>query len=90
MNETWLNNTISNEEILHSSYTILRKDRKDRHGGGVLIAIKTDSFNLVKEFTLNKEEFKELEIVSIELRTVTNKKILYCCCYRPPNADLRW
>ena len=36
VNETWLNNSISNEDILHSGFTIYRKDRKDRYGGGVL------------------------------------------------------
>ena len=29
-------------------------------------------------------------IVSTEIRTVTNKKIIYCCCYRPPDPDLCW
>ena len=42
VNETWLNNSISNEDILHSGFTIYRKDRKDRYGAGVLVAIKTD------------------------------------------------
>ena len=88
VNETWLNNAISNEEILDSEFTIFRIDRNDRRGGGVLIAIKTDSFKSVKEFS--PQEQKELEIVSAELRTVEGKKILYCCCYRPPDADLCW
>ena len=40
VNETWLKNSISNEDILHYGFTIYRKDRKDRYGGGVLVAIK--------------------------------------------------
>ena len=64
--------------------------RKDRYGGGVLVAIKTDSFKSVKEFSPNGEEFEDLEIVSAELRTVTDTNFLFCCCYRPPNADLSW
>ena len=75
---------------MHSGFTIYRKDRKDRYGGGVLVAIKTDSFKSVKEFSPNGEEFEDLEIVSAELRTVTDKNFLFCCCYRPPNADLGW
>ena len=43
-NETWLNQNISNYEILHSSFTIFIRDRSDRGGGGDLIAIKTASF----------------------------------------------
>jgi hypothetical protein len=51
VNETWLNNSISNEDILHSGFTIYRKYRKDRYGGGVLVAMKMDSFKSVKEFS---------------------------------------
>ena len=40
VNETWLNQNISNSEILHSGFKIFRKDRSDRSGGGILIAIK--------------------------------------------------
>ena len=50
VNETWLNQNISNSEILHSGFTILRRDRSDRGGGRVLIAIKTASFKAVKVF----------------------------------------
>ena len=50
VNETWLNQNINNAEILHSGFTIFRRDRSDRGGGGVLIAIKTASFKAVKEF----------------------------------------
>jgi exonuclease III len=60
VNETWLNNSISNEDILPSGFTIYRKDREDRYGAGVLVAIKTDSFKSVKEFSPNGEEFEDL------------------------------
>lgn len=90
VNETWLNSTVSDNEILHSGFSIFRKDRKERSGGGVLIAVKTDSFKTVKEFSLDEYDLQELEIVSTELRTMTDKKILYCCCYRPPDANQCW
>ncbi len=28
--------------------------------------------------------------MSSEVRTATNQKLLYCCCYRPPDANLSW
>ncbi len=31
-----------------------------------------------------------MEIVSSEVRTATNQKRLYCCCYHPPDANLSW
>ena len=42
VNETWLNQNISNSEILQSGFTIFRRDRSDRGCGGVLIAIKIE------------------------------------------------
>ena len=39
INETWLNSDFDNQELLHTGYTIYRKDRLNRNGGGVLIAI---------------------------------------------------
>jgi exonuclease III len=90
MNETWLNSTVSDQEILHPGFSIFRKVRKERSGGGVLIAVKTDSFKTIKEFSPDGEDLQELEIVSTEFRTVTNKKILYCCCYLPPGDDQCW
>ena len=86
----WLNSTVSNNEILRPGFSIFRKDRKERSGGGVLIAVKTDFFKPVKQFSSDKYDLQELEVVSTEVRTVTDKKILYCCCYRPPDAKQCW
>ena len=50
VNETLLNQNINNSEMLPSVFTIFSRDRSDRGGGGVLIAMKTASFKAVKEF----------------------------------------
>ena len=68
VNETWLNQNISNSEILHSGFTIFRRDRSDRGGGGVLFAIKTASFKAVKGFKPESEaELQQLEIIFAKL-----------------------
>lgn len=90
VNETWLNDTIYDAEILHPGYTIFRKDRINRSGGGVLIGIKTGSFKSVKEFLPNLNNLQDLEIVSVDLVTASNHNILFCSCYRPPDADFSW
>ena len=91
VNETWLNQNISNSEILHSGFTIFRRNRSDRGGGGVLIAIKTASFKAVKEFKPESEaEFQQLEIIFAKITKLTGQRILFCFCYRPSNEDPSW
>ena len=46
VNETWLNESIDNSEILKDNYTIFRKDRSHNRAGGVLIAIKNAVFQV--------------------------------------------
>ena len=48
---------MGNSEILHSCFTVFRRDlhRSFRGGGRVLIAVKTASFKGVKEFKLESE-----------------------------------
>ena len=90
VNETLLNENISNSEILNSDYIIFRKDRVGRNGGGVLVAIKSSSFSSVKEFVSNLDVMKELEIVSAIVKTTSNQNILFSSCYRPPDAERTW
>ena len=85
VNETWLSNNVYNAEILHSGYTIFRKDRKSR-GGGVLLGIKSETFKSVREINHNHD----LEISVAELTTSSSMNLLICSCYRPPDADQTW
>lgn len=91
VNETWLDKNISNFELLNEDYTIYRKDRISGRAGGVLIAVKNDSFKSVKQyFPVQSDELDQLEIVSAELYTIHDQKILFCSCYRPPNSGSSW
>ena len=86
-----VNQNISNSKILHSGFTIFRRDRSDRGGGGVLIAIKTASFKAVKEFKPESEaELQQLEIIFANIATLTGQRILYCFCYRPMKTQVGW
>ena len=77
VNETWLNQSISNSEKLHSGFTIFRRDRSDRGGGGVLIAVKAASFKAVKKFKPESEaELQQLEIIFVKITTLTGQRVL--------------
>ena len=67
-------------------YEIYRKDRESRVGG-VLLAVKSSSFSAVHELV---EERCELEMISVELTTVSRTKLCVCCCYKPPNSNSNW
>ena len=76
--------------IVDPEFTIYRKDRVNRRSGGVLVAVRTESFQSVKEYSPHMDGLEQLEIVATEVKTAFDQKLLFCCCYRPPDADLPW
>jgi hypothetical protein len=44
LTETWLHKNISSAEFFDASYTVFRRDRDIKRGGGVLIALKNETF----------------------------------------------
>lgn len=83
--ETWLTQDIENNELLPSGYNIYRKDRDLRAGGGVLLAVKENSF-ASSQIAIDLDT-DDLEIIAAEICTASKSKHLLCCCYRPPNVD---
>ena len=88
ISETWLNANILDQELFPlSDFTVFRKDRKDRNGGGVLIAAKANSFKSMREYVPDSENLKDLELVCAEMTTFCNKKVLFCSIYWPDPDD---
>ena len=92
VNKTWLNKNNRNSEIFHSGFTIFRRDRCHRGGGGgVLIVIKTVSFKAVKEFEPESEaELQQLEIIFEKITKLIGQRILFRFCDRQPSEDPSW
>ena len=40
--ETWFDSSVLDHKVLPSSYAIYRRDRQDRRGGGVFLAVHND------------------------------------------------
>ena len=77
--ETWLDDTVTDQEISISGYSVLRKDR-NRHGGGVAMYIRQDiAFNPRTDFDDNN-----LESIWCELLLNKTKPIIVGTVYRPP------
>ena len=81
LNETRLDETISNSEISIDKYTLVRNDRT-RHGGGVAMYIR-NSINFNVRNDLHDEA---LEFLCVEISKPKVKPFLISTWYRPPNS----
>ena len=81
--ETWLNDSVLDSELL-AGYSIFRRDRLGRTGGGVLVAVK-DTIRTKRRYDLERNN---VEFVVVELFQENMKSILLYTFYRPPNSSL--
>ena len=83
INESKIDDTVSDDEIHINGYNIIRNDR-NRNGGGVLMYIrKPISFAERKDLVPDS-----LEIICVEIKKPYNKSFLVCAWYRPPSTDI--
>ena len=76
--ETWLNENVSNCE--NENYTVYRRDRCNKRGWGILLAIKnTHESRLIRNITSHL-------IITVSVKGV-NTSVLFVLCHRPPSAD---
>ena len=90
LTETWLNHSISSEEVFHNKYEVFRRDRSDsasekKDGGGVAIAINKDF--LAQQHGDMQSDAEDLW-VSIE--SEKRDKIFICCVYLPPGDTVAY
>jgi exonuclease III len=81
LNETMLDETIADNEVLIDGYEITRKDR-NRHGGGVLLYIR----NTINYKLRNELMIESLEMVTVEVMKPKAKSFLVNAWYRPPSS----
>ncbi|XP_060607821.1 uncharacterized protein LOC132759963 [Ruditapes philippinarum] len=80
--ESWLDNSVTDNEVIIQGYNVIRKDR-NRSGGGVCLYIHEDL-----AFTERQDlETEHLEIVWADLLLPKTKPILINSCYRPPKQS---
>ena len=76
--ESWLLDSVYDQEILPSNYIIYRKDRPSR-GGGVLVAVN----NVFESMCLPSPS--DLETVTIKIGCSLD--LILCTSYVPPNSS---
>jgi exonuclease III len=82
INETWLDSSVHDFEIMVNDYNVIRKDR-NRNGGGVCLYIKEQ---------LEHKHRPDLELETVECQWVEipnkhSRPLLLCNVYRPPDAN---
>ena len=78
--ETWLSDTVSDDEIVIPGYNCVRRDRQEKSGGGVAIFCR-DSINFtVREYLNNANG-----AVWIQVNRKNCKPLVVGCIYRPPD-----
>ena len=83
VNESKLDNTITDGEIHIPGYVITWKDR-NRHGGGVALYIKENiSFSVRHDLAP-----AQLEIICLVINLPYNRSFLVSTWYRPPSANI--
>ena len=80
--ETWLSESDGDEYNI-SGYTLYRKDRQDRRGGGVALYIR----NSLDAQVLNLDKENNAESIWVRIMDTNSKGIIIGACYRPPNSD---
>lgn len=82
LTETWLHADIRDSEVFPTipDFTLYRHDRKNRRGGGVLIAIK----NTLSSSLIFRDANLELIWLLVYSTTV---KAVFGVCYRPPDSN---
>ena len=83
MNETWLDENISDDELHLTGYNIIRRDR-DSFGGGV--AVYFDEHLQFNHINMEADR-PNIEVIWFELIPTKSKKILLNSLPRPPNFD---
>ena len=83
ISESWLDSSITDEEIKIDGYSLIRGDR-NRNGGGVCLYIK-NNIPHNRRMDLNTSS---LESLWIDLLFPKTKPITVGACYRPPNSSI--
>ena len=86
VSETFLNDRIFDREVNIAGYSIIRRDRINKGGGGLVVYV------LNKHRYIRREDLEgnELESIWIELCPNNSKSFLVCNVYRPPDSSVEW
>ena len=83
--ETKVNDLVSNNILFPSGFQIFRQDRKDREGGGVVLAVRDEYYSTLMSIPL-ESTFSEYVVVKVIVGT---EKLNVVVLYNPPRDHRR-
>ena len=90
LNETYLNHSISHEELHNSGYSFVRADRTDaagKHDGGEVLVYYNSRYEVkLYENGVNCSSHVDTAWMSIKLKNT--RDIMLCSLYRPPDGNI--
>ena len=87
--ETFLNPSISSNQVTINGFSHIRKDRsdtQDKSGGGLILYFR----NSITCKRRPEIEISNIETIWSEISMPNSKPFLICTAYRPPNATSDW
>jgi len=81
--ETWASKQVFDAELSIEGFTVIRRDRCDRNGGGAILYVK--DFLMPEEHTkLMSSEFEESAWCTVKIHSL---QLLVGVCYHSPNSE---
>lgn len=84
--ETFLHSDIENKRLQLENYSIERKDRMNKHGGGIIVYI-SEKLSYTRRFDL---EVNDIESICLQVNHSKKDRFLICFVYRPPSSNQTW
>jgi exonuclease III len=84
--ETFLSDKVQDSEVAIPGYSLHRRDRGDRKGGGIAVYI-SEHLPAIRRPDL---EHSQIEAVWLEVRPIGIKPMLVCHIYRSPSSQVNW
>ena len=89
MCETFLTNSVSDEQLKLEGFDLIRKDRSEtqnKAGGGIILYFRK-SINYKRRCEI---EATNIETLWVEISLPNAKPFLICTVYRPPSSNSEW
>ena len=88
-NETWLNETMTDQELLWEGMKLYRFDRETDKAGGVLVYVRNELASYVRVDNAGCKINADIEMLTLFIEKPDNRKKVIISIYRPPKGNIQ-